>query len=309
MTIKFHAKRHNGFWVDSPLQPFQFPAGEAHIKIAEGFNADDYEFFLADIRGYDPQDYFTLAMWEDVLYKQPGDVKRILFLPYLPGARADRGLPFGAQVYAQFFSNMFIDQIITLDPHSPVAPKEYHNGNQWPSENMTIFPVERIIRKEIQDASSDSKPNNTYQGVIAPDKGSHDRATAAARVMGVPVYFGGKSRDEDTGKLSGFHMEDELPAEGKFLIVDDICDGGGTFLGLAEATGLPKDRLDLWVTHGIFSKGLAPLRPHFGHIHTTDSYFEESRGGLFYHDKFAADMDFVTVHEIGAYLTEAINFG
>jgi ribose-phosphate pyrophosphokinase len=55
--------------------------------------------------------------------------------------------------------------------------------------------------------------------------------------------------------------------------VDDICDGGGTFLGLAEATGLPWSRVDLYVSHGVFSKNaLDNLRERFEYVYTTNSY-------------------------------------
>jgi ribose-phosphate pyrophosphokinase len=220
---------------------------------------------VADLRGFSHDDLFVLAMWAEACEERGS--KKVLILPYLPGARMDRGIPNGSATYADFIEALVSPhQIITIDPHSPAALAAY------PKKIVTVFPVERIIRKEVQDASRDSKPNATYAGVIAPDKGAHARAAAAAKVMGVPVYTGGKTRDFATGKITGFHMEDELPAEGRFLIVDDICDGGGTFLALAKATGLPPERLDLWVTHGIFSKGLRELLKHFGTIHTTDSY-------------------------------------
>jgi ribose-phosphate pyrophosphokinase len=55
--------------------------------------------------------------------------------------------------------------------------------------------------------------------------------------------------------------------------VDDICDGGGTFLGLAEATGLPWSRVDLYVSHGVFSKNaLKNLSEKFEYVYTTNSY-------------------------------------
>ena len=218
-------------------------------------------------------------------------------MPYIPAARADRGAPLGIYVYAAPIIASDIKKIVVLDPHSGASEKIY-------GDRLDIFPVERIIRKEIQDASTDSKPNHTYQGVIAPDKGSKARAEAAARVMGVPVYFAGKTRDEETGRLSNFHMEDELPAEGKFLLVDDICDGGGTFIGLAEAMGLGKDRLDLWVTHGIFSKGFTELLQHFDTIHTTDSYLPDSN--VYYPrpemGTVVIPRDRVKVHKITPYL-------
>ena len=54
----------------------------------------------------------------------------------------------------------------------------------------------------------------------------------------------------------------------RFLIVDDICDGGRTFLEAAkilkeETTG----KLFLYVTHGIFSKGIDELLEHYEHIY------------------------------------------
>jgi ribose-phosphate pyrophosphokinase len=285
MTIRFRAKTLNGFGVDSPLKPFQFPGGEAHIKGAEE-DLTKFSYQLADVRGASADDLFTLAMWSDVV-RQKG-VRRIAFIPYLPGARADRGAPFGAKVYADFINNLNLDQVIAIDPHSPVMPSMLNN--------LSVFPFERIIRREVQDATSDSRAM-PYAGVIAPDKGAVDRATKAANVMGVPVYRAEKKRNFDTGQLEGFHMVDELPAEGKFLLVDDICDGGGTFIGLADAIGLDLNRLDLWVTHGIFSKGFDGLAKHFGTIHTTDSWLNPNETFI---------PTYVKVHALVAYLTEDI---
>jgi len=93
-----------------------------------------------------------------------------------------------------------------------------------------------------------------------------------ADALSIPVYKTEKKRDEATGKLSGFSVE-PLPSKGRFLLVDDICDRGGTFLGLAEASGLPKERLDLFVSHGVFSHDATETLPEkFGHIYTTNSY-------------------------------------
>lgn len=310
MSITFRAKHKSGFTVDSPLKPMLFPDGAAHVSNGDYDGADDYvdngqhdfDYQLADVRGFSNDDMFTLAMWGYAVDQR--EQPKVIILPYLPGARMDRGIPEGSMVYAWFLLNdINPTQIITLDPHSSRAADPYvRKDYREKGFTFTVFPVERIIRKVIQDAASDSKPNAEYVGVIAPDKGAHDRAKAAADVMGVPVYTGGKTRDFATGKLTGFHMEDELPTEGKLLIVDDICDGGGTFNGLAAATGLPKERLDLWVTHGIFSKGLSDLRKNFGVIHTTNSYYAEDENGHIAGTQFNADPDFVKVHDITAYL-------
>lgn len=312
MTITFRAKTAQGWTIDSPLTPFIFPDGAAHIKGAD--SETEYQYQIADVRGLDHDDLFMLSVWSETC-EQRGE-RKVLILPYLPGARMDRGVPNGAAVYGSYISTFVApDQIITIDPHSPAALSHF-----FPLDGVktTVFPFERIIKNEVQDGSSDSK-KQPYAGVIAPDKGAVDRATRAAKVMGVPVYLAGKTRDFETGKLTGFHMEDELPSEGKFLLVDDICDGGGTFLGLADAIGLGPERLDLWVTHGVFSNqdNVLELFKRFGVIHTTDSYRSQSQNvagaievGLldgFFDDGLGSPARRFKTHKLLPYLTEAIN--
>lgn len=301
MTLNLSAKRKNGFWVESPFRLMDFPAGEPHIKVDQYYKPEDYEFHVAYLTGYRAQDLFTLAMLRQVT----GNVKLIVVLPYLPAARADRGTP-NLEIFTDFITHQVMpDQLITIDPHSQEWVEAY--GRSAQTGHLTVFPVERIIRNEIQDPTQDTHAD-AYVGVIAPDKGAVDRATRAAHAMGVPVYRAEKTRNFETGKLDGFHMVDDLPAEGKLLIVDDICDGGGTFLGLAEATGLGADRLDLWVTHGIFSKGFTELLQNFGTIHTTDSYF--SGDGVYYPapamGTVVVPKDHVKVHKLRPYLLAEI---
>ena len=69
--------------------------------------------------------------------------------------------------------------------------------------------------------------------------------------------------------------EDYLPkkTDRRILIVDDICDGGGTFLGLAqELKAKNAGNLYLAVSHGIFSRGFEDLEKVFTKIYTTDSF-------------------------------------
>ena len=62
----------------------------------------------------------------------------------------------------------------------------------------------------------------------------------------------------------------------KFVIVDDICDGGRTFTEIAKAIRdqLPNAKIYLIVTHGIFSAGEEPLKEYFEHVYTTNSVKE-----------------------------------
>lgn len=260
MTITLHAKDH-GFHV-TPLSVFQFPGGEQHIK--GDLTGTETEHW-AVIKGTDANEYIAARMWADSIRGQylPGEVPSItVIVPYLPAARADRGTPFGAGIYADLINQIGADRVICFDPHSPVMPGLINN--------ITSIDSTRIVRQWIVGRADRDNQAQRYTGIIAPDKGAHDRAKKVADACHLPLYQALKHRDEPTGQLSGFTCED-LPADGKYLIVDDICDGGGTFKGLAKALNLSSSQLGLFVSHGIFSGAAASLTDYFGEIWTTDS--------------------------------------
>ncbi|WP_349828588.1 phosphoribosyltransferase family protein [Brevibacterium litoralis] len=256
--IEFYARHAAGGIVPSTDTPMHFPAGEEHVRdTAE----PEEQGFLVVVRGTDANEFVRAAMWTD-LQQQRGH-RVTLAVPYLPGARMDRGRPFGAGVYARLIDAVGADRVIALDPHSTVMPALV--------DGLVAYPAARLVDRFLGDGATDGTRTSRYAGVIAPDAGAVARASETARHLGVPLYRARKTRDFATGRLSGFECE-ALPETGRFLVVDDICDGGGTFAGLAEATGLGPDRLDLWVTHGVFSGRAGRLREHFGTVHTTDSH-------------------------------------
>lgn len=59
------------------------------------------------------------------------------------------------------------------------------------------------------------------------------------------------------------------------IIMDDLCDAGGTFIAeaqyLRDVCGV-KNPLHLFVAHGLFTKGLEPLLQYFDKIIYTNSY-------------------------------------
>ena len=106
--------------------------------------------------------------------------------------------------------------------------------------------------------------------VVIPDAGATKKAYTW--LDGRRVVQASKRRDPATGKLSGFSVPD-VDSEGNSIagrpciIVDDICDGGGTFLGLAaELQAAGAGPLTLAVTHGLFTKGTEVLTESFSTI-------------------------------------------
>lgn len=179
-----------------------------------------------------------------------------LVLPYIPGARQDRINPTGdvlntAAWVAQVINAGEFRNIKVLDPHSDIIANLLYN--------VDVLETGWVLENHWKG----------YTGIIAPDKGAKNRAESAAQALGKEVTYGTKVRDVSTGKLSGFAID--LAPGGHYLVVDDICDGGGTFLGLGEKIKEAGCFADLYVTHGIFSKGVAPLHKFYKNVFTTDS--------------------------------------
>lgn len=250
MTLTFMQRTDSGALEPSFINKVTFPAGEAHVAVSTEALVHDH---VALLQGADSHELMQLSMWANATHTSGS--KPVLLLPYLPGARQDRGIPFGAKVYADMINAMDFARVVCVDPHSPTMPGLLNN--------LTTIDSDTLIRDNVN--------TNGLVGVICPDQGAHARTERVAAILGLPVYYAKKMRDFTTGKLSGFQCE-ELPAEGRFLVVDDICDGGGTFMGLADATGLPKDRLELWITHGVFSGKAAQVNERYGKVYTTDSH-------------------------------------
>jgi ribose-phosphate pyrophosphokinase len=93
------------------------------------------------------------------------------------------------------------------------------------------------------------------------------------------LIIASKHRDIKTGKIirtdvPGLTQE---PGRRNFVIVDDICDGGRTFLEIAKTIRSERnisifgDKIYLVVTHGIFSAGFDELKKHFDGIYCTNS--------------------------------------
>lgn len=183
-----------------------------------------------------------------------------LFMPYLPYARADR-------VFEEGGCNMlrlFVDNLMGVMAHYPsmiLRVADIHNANAFYSlvSELASTPVKnRIIAMEQVDIYLTHMYIHNIKevtAVVAPDKGAEYKALRVAQALGVNLYVAHKERDPATGKILNMSIPAILPEDAEhLLIVDDICDGGGTFIGLANI--LPKEsKKTLYVTHGIFSKG------------------------------------------------------
>ena len=241
-------------------ESFIFPGGEPHIKIEDNLEQTKEVTITHRVSSFNDMGLILIAV--NALRNEK--VEKInLFLPYFPAARQDRLMKKGealtVKVYAEVFNNLNLNSITIFDPHSDVAPALLNNCNVV--ENYQF--IQQVVN---------SLKKNTY--LIAPDGGALKKIyKVASYLKDYEVVECSKHRDLKTGKLSGFKVyADDLGGK-DCLIVDDICDGGGTFLGLAkELKAKNAGKLYLAVSHGIFSKGFEALSEEFEMIFTTDSF-------------------------------------
>ncbi|MFB9077787.1 ribose-phosphate diphosphokinase [Flavobacterium procerum] len=241
------------------FQSFTFSGGEPHIKINPDFDVNQKVTITHRLNSFN--DLGLLCITVDALRRM--DVKIIdLFIPYFPAARQDRvmipGEPLSVKVYADIINAMQLNKVFVFDAHSEVTPALLNNS--------TVIPNYTFIKEVLNKIGQNVK-------LISPDGGALKKIYKVSEYLGgVEVVECSKSRDVKTGKLSGFKVYEEDLQGMDCLIVDDICDGGGTFVGLAEELKKKNaGKLYLAVSHGIFNKGFEVLNCFDG-IFTTNSF-------------------------------------
>jgi ribose-phosphate pyrophosphokinase len=251
----------------------QFPGGERNIKI-NGNAIRSFEKVCITCRIKSSNDIMDILLAHDSL-KRIGFKQIFLFIPYVPYARQDRvcnpGEAFSLKVFADLINSKGFDRVYMMDAHSDVTPAVINN-----SYNYNNYELIGSLRR--------------YMGydhfnkliLISPDSGANKKANALARRFNLNLVKGDKVRDLSTGAISGFQVFTDDLNNADCIIVDDICDGGGTFLGLAEELKAKNaGRIYLAVTHGIFSKGLEIFENSpIDHIFCTNSFSSKEASNL-----------------------------
>jgi ribose-phosphate pyrophosphokinase len=188
-----------------------------------------------------------------------------LYVPYFLGGRSDRKFGEGQTNYLKnvicpIINSQKFNKVVVMDPHSDVLEACLDNFVKIGNFELVEFALDNINDKNVT--------------LISPDAGALKKIfDVAAKFQIENVVTASKVRDMKTGDI----IRTELPTMNldginHIVIIDDICDGGRTFVELARAireiTNLP---IYLVVTHGVFSAGFNELQKHFTNIFTTNS--------------------------------------
>lgn len=194
-----------------------------------------------------------------------------LRLKYLPYGRQDKPVSndatFALHAFAHVLNSLMFEEVVIHDPHSSVAVDLIRNSRA----EYAFLQINRIIEE--------TKPET----FCYPDKGAVSKYSELPFLRSFRFIYGEKVRDQLTGYITSYQVIGDAKDK-KVLIIDDICDGGMTFKLLAKdllAAGATE--VNLFVTHGIFSKGLKTLKDSgINRIFTQDGEASEVQNQITY---------------------------
>lgn len=242
---------------------FLFSGGEVHCHVNDNPN----ELIITD---YSMNGFMALAEKVEV-YRRLGKQRIDVIYPYFPYARQDRVMernaPFSLKVFCGLLNSLNLSSVEIWDPHSDVTPALINN--------CIVKPQWELARKVLPPEYFDKHL------FISPDAGAYKKVS---KLMpdDSRIAIGVKNRDGN-GNITHTNVFSPMNINGMdCVIVDDICDGGRTFIELAKTL---KDKsaksVALYVTHGIFSRGFEELKVYIDRIHTTNSFKQEQTNYLY----------------------------
>ena len=234
----------------------RFPDGEVQISLKEFSHKEQVS---VECRITNAEDLFILMQVLDILDRH--EVLYKLNIYYLMGMRMDRVMdfnrPFTLKIVLNSLKNCNADVIAILEPHSDVY-YDFRFGGKFAELYAKNNPSYTVW--------------NDFQ-IILPDAGAKERYDF--QYVGTALICS-KVRDLTTGKILEIKIDNpEAISDKPLLILDDLCDGGDTFCGIAKAfnsLGIFKERLNIAITHMVNPKGIKNLSENFNHVWFTNSY-------------------------------------
>lgn len=259
----------------------KFPDGQQSVRIIEeGY--DTFENIKNQTHGIkiksrlnDFRDLELIICATQAL-KEIGVTKISLYIPYCVGGRSDRkfqegGINYIKNVISPIINSQGYEKVIIMDPHSDVLEACINNFEKI--DNLKLV-QDSLIKYWVKNNIIVSDMSNVV--FISPDAGALKKVHKVAENFQCKyeVVVCTKHRDLN-GKLSKTTVPlTDVMMDKDLFIIDDICDGGGTFINIAKIIKENeqfKGRIYLIVTHGIFSRGFDDLTEFFNGIYTTNS--------------------------------------
>ncbi|HUM07501.1 MAG TPA: ribose-phosphate pyrophosphokinase [Acidocella sp.] len=222
----------------------RFADMEVFVEIYENVRGEDV--FVLQSTSYPTNDnLMELLITLDALRR--GSARRITpVIPYFGYARQDRKsgprTPISAKLVANLIAEAGANRVLTMDLHAG----QIQGFFDIPVDNLPAAP---LFARDIEERFAGREPM-----IVSPDVGGVLRARIIARRLNTDLAIIDKRR-ERAGVSEVMNIIGEV--EGRdCIIIDDICDSGGTLCNAAEALlANGAKSVQVYVSHGVLSGG------------------------------------------------------
>ena len=260
-----------------------FPDGEKQIELIGDFLKYSGSTVRVYARLSTLENIFLLCQLCEVFKRYNIDMD--LTITYLMGQRNDRIMSFGSAVNQDIIVDWLlkytnrsinylgvINRINILEPHNPDSLLRL--TGRLSSDSSTTVSLYKLF---------DNVDGGHLEDIIVfPDEGSYDRyrnnTFIKQKILNKNHIIGRKTRigrDEIRIDVSVFGGKIKDLKNKRFVVIDDLCDGGGTFIVLANKLREKYGNdifITLYVTHSVNSDGLLRVAKIYNRVVTTDSF-------------------------------------
>ncbi|MCA9057060.1 MAG: ribose-phosphate pyrophosphokinase [Planctomycetaceae bacterium] len=230
----------------TPCESHVFSEGNVFVRILENVRGRD-TFIIQGVHRPVNDNFVELLFWIDAL-KRASAQQVTAVIPYFSYAKGDKKdeprVSIRARVCADAIEAAGADRVLTMDLHSPQI------------QGFFSVPVDHLYARSVicDHIRSLNIPDLV---VCSPDVGFAKSASAFARLLGVPVVIGNKTRRDHSEQAEILEVIGDVKGR-NVLMVDDFTITGGSLCSMAKVL---KDRgaLDIYaaVSHGVLSRGAA----------------------------------------------------
>jgi ribose-phosphate pyrophosphokinase len=222
----------------------RFADMEVFVEIQENVRGEDV--FVIQSTSFPANDnLMELLIMLDALRRSSARRKTAV-IPYFGYARQDRKsaprTPISAKLVANLITEAGADRVLTLDLHAGQI------------QGFFDIPVDNLFAAPLFAADIKARYEGRNIMIVSPDVGGVVRARALATRLNVDLAIIDKRR-ESAGVSEVMNVIGDVAGR-DCILIDDICDSGGTLCNAAEAliTNGAKSA-SVYVTHGVLSGG------------------------------------------------------
>lgn len=229
-----------------------FPDGEKRLEL----NLQTTIYMVRIItRIASPEDLFLLQQACKTLSEHR--IGYEILISYLMSQRNDRIMVEGStcnlEIVLEALNDLKANNIGILEIHNPDSLNKYDNIRN-------IFLDKGEFEKDI---------------MVFPDEGARKRYSNI-----YSPFIVKKTRTEEGGVISKIEQYPKELKEQRITVIDDLCDGGKTFINLAKQLRelYPEAELTLFVTHAVNGTGLKLVQDEYDFVYFTNSFPKSKRG-------------------------------